>query len=246
MTPIAGRDLYDDPRFHDGYRRLRASGRAINDAVEIPGLARLLPPVTGARVIDLGCGTGTLARRLADAGAGHVLAVDVSTRMLAAATPHPRVHYLRADLETLTLPPGRADLVVSSLALHYVAGYADLIRRVAGWLRPGGDVVFSHEHPICTARRPMNGWLRTGEDVVWPVDDYAAEGPRVQDWIVEGVVKHHRRTATLITGLLDAGLELTGIDEPVPGSAALRARPELAEHLRRPPVLILAARRPGA
>ncbi|GLY84314.1 class I SAM-dependent methyltransferase [Actinoallomurus iriomotensis] len=198
MTPIAGRDLYDDPRFFDGYRRLRASGRAINDAVEIPGLARLLPPVTGAQVVDLGCGTGTLARRLADAGAEHVLAVDVSARILAAAVPHPRVRYLRADLETLTLPPARADLVVSSLALHYVADYEGLIRRVAGWLRPGGRVV-----------------------------------------------KHHRRTATLITGLLYAGLELTAVGEPVPGTADLTARPELGEHLRRPPVLILAARRPA-
>jgi hypothetical protein len=49
--------------------------------------------------------------------------------------------------------------------------------------------------------------------------------------------------ATLIGGLLDAGLELTGIDEPVPGPAALQSHPHLAEHLRRPPLLVLGARR---
>ncbi|MET8144602.1 methyltransferase domain-containing protein [Sphaerisporangium sp. NPDC005288] len=239
----AGRDLYDDPRFFEGYRRLRNCGAGINDAIEIPAMSRMLPPVAGAAVIDLGCGAGTLARRLADAGAAHVLGVDSSQRMLALATPHPRVRYLHADLDELTLPVRCADLVVSSLVLHYVADYPGLVRRVAHWLRPGGRFVCSIEHPICTATDPMTGWRQTGEGTVWPVDDYASEGLRTQNWIIEGVEKHHRRMATLIGGLLDAGLELTGIDEPVPGPAALHSHPHLAEHLRRPPLLLLGARR---
>lgn len=240
MTPVDGRDLYDDPRFFEGYRRLRATGAGVNDAVEIPALARMLPPVHRASVIDLGCGTGALARSLADEGAEDVLAVDASERMLAAAAPHPKVRYLCADLETLALPSGCADLVVSSMVLHYIADYPGLVGRVATWLRPGGRLVFSQEHPVCTAHRLMPGWMRTGDGTIWPVDDYAAEAPRTQNWIVEGVVKHHRRTATLINALLQAGLELTGIDEPTPGTEALNSRPELAEHLRRPPILILA------
>ncbi|MFJ6674815.1 class I SAM-dependent methyltransferase [Actinosynnema sp. NPDC091369] len=239
---MAGRDLYDDARFFAGYRALRDSGIALNDAVEIPALERVLPPVVGASVVDLGCGAGELARRLADAGAAHVLAVDSSRRMLALAVPHPRVRHLRADLEELALPPGSADLVVSSLALHYVADYPGLVRRVARWLRPGGRFAFSVEHPVCTAADPMTGWVRTERGTVWPVDDYAAEGPRTQRWIIDGVRKHHRRLATLIGALLAAGLELTDVDEPVPDPAALAAHPELSDHLRRPPLLVLAAR----
>ena len=239
----AGRDLYDDARFFAGYRRIRDDSAGLNDAVEIPAVRRLLPPVTGAAVVDLGCGTGALARRLADAGAADVLAVDSSRRMLALAAAHPRVRYRRADVEALTLPDRCCDLVVSSLVLHYVADYSRLVRRVARWLRPGGRFVFSVEHPVCTAADPMTGWTATGDRTVWPVDDYASEGPRTQHWIIDGVRKHHRRTATLIGGLLAAGLQLTGIEEPVPGPAAVRSHPELAEHLRRPPVLVLAARR---
>lgn len=211
--------------------------------MEIPALARMLPPVHGASVVDLGCGTGALARRLADDGANDVLAVDASARMLAAAEPHPRVRFLRADLETLALPAGRTDLVVSSMALHYVADYAGLVRRIASWLRPGGRLVLSLEHPVCPAHREMPGWQQTGDCTIWPVDDYAAEGPRTQNWIVPGVLKHHRRTATLVGALLRADLELTGIDEPAPDAGSLDARPALSEHLRRPPVLLLAARR---
>ncbi|MEU4695697.1 class I SAM-dependent methyltransferase [Nonomuraea dietziae] len=239
----AGRDLYDDPRFFEGYRRLRNAESGINDAIEIPAMNRMLPRVAGTAVVDLGCGAGGLARRLADAGAAHVVAVDSARRMPALAIPHPRVRYLRADLDELTLPARSADLVVSSLALHYVADYAGLVRRVAHWLRPGGRFVFSVEHPICTAADPMTGWRATDDGALWPVDDYATEGPRTQNWIIEGVEKHHRQVATLIGVLLAAGLELTGIDEPVPGPATLQSHPHLAEHLRRPPLLVLAARR---
>ncbi|RDJ93717.1 class I SAM-dependent methyltransferase, partial [Lacticaseibacillus rhamnosus] len=94
---------YDDPRFFAGYRRLREQDDGLNEAVEIPALNRFLPSVDGSSVIDLGCGSGALARRIADRGAARVLAVDVSARMLALAVPHPRVRYLRADLETLAL-----------------------------------------------------------------------------------------------------------------------------------------------
>ncbi|NUP52949.1 MAG: class I SAM-dependent methyltransferase [Catenulispora sp.] len=238
-----GRELYDDRHFFEGYRRLRDTETGINDAIEIPAMNRMLPSVQGASVVDLGCGTGQLARRLADAGAVDVLAVDSSWRMLAAAARHPRIRYLRADIDELSLRRCSADLVVSSLALHYVADYAGLVQRVAHWLRPGGRFVFSVEHPICTASDPMTGWRRIAEDTVWPVDRYASEGPRTQTWIVEGIQKHHRRVATLIGGLLDAGLELTGVDEPEPSPAMVRRHPHLAEHLRRPPLLVLAARR---
>ena len=242
-----GRDLYDDPRFFEGYHWLRESGAGINDTIEIPSMNRLLPSVEGATVVDLGCGVGALARRLAEAGAAQVLAVDSSQRMLALATAHPRVRYVRADLEELALPVQCADLVVSSMALHYIADYREFVQRVAHWLKPNGRFVFSIEHPVCTAADPMTGWLPAGDStVMWPVDDYASEGPRIQNWIVQGVVKHHRRLSTLIGGLIEAGLQLTGIDEPVPASDALREQPQLAEHLRRPPVLVLSALRAHA
>jgi SAM-dependent methyltransferase len=235
--------LYDDPRFFAGYRRMREQDNGFNEALEIPALNRFLPSVDGGSVMDLGCGSGELARRLADEGAARVLAVDVSARMLALAVPHPRVRYLRADLSALALDDGSADLVVSSLALHYVADYGGLVRRIHGWLRPGGLLVFSVEHPVCTAADPMRGWREVDGGLVWPVDDYASEGPRTQDWIVAGVVKHHRRLTTLIGELFAAGFELTGLDEPVPAVAALQDRPDLAQHRRRPPILVIAARR---
>ena len=223
--PLAGRDLYDDRDFFGRYQSLRAARAGLNDELEQPALAR----------------------RLADAGAQRVLAVDCSKRMLtlAARHPHPRVTYQRDDLETLVQPAASADCVVSSLALHYVRDYRGLVGRVAEWLRPGGQFVFSIEHPVCTAANPMTGWLTVGGATIWPVDNYAEEGCRTQQWLGRGVLKYHRRLATVIGAILAAGLAVTGLHEPWPGDQAVARRPDLAQHRRRPPVLLVAAGKPA-
>ncbi|MHB1430932.1 MAG: class I SAM-dependent methyltransferase [Streptosporangiaceae bacterium] len=245
---LAGSELYDNPSFFARYQQMRQASAGLNEDLEQPAMARLLPDVRGLTVLDLGCGDGALARKLAQAGARRVLGVDASERMLALATssPCPRVTYLHADLEALHRPPQSADLVVSSLALHYVRGYRALAGRIASWLRPGGHLVFSIEHPACTAPNPMTGWLATASGTAWPLDGYADESARTQRWLGADVVKYHRRTATIVDAILAAGLALTGLDEPAPDDAAVARRPDLAQHRRRPPLLVLAARRPGS
>jgi SAM-dependent methyltransferase len=252
-APVTSADeaLYDDQAFFDRYQQLRQRGGGLNEDLERPALVRLLPAVAGAEVLDIGCGDGALGRWLAGQGATHVLCTDPSARMLALAArgpqaADPRISYLRAGAEELALPPESLDLVVSSLALHYVAGYAALIGRVADWLRPGGHLVYSVEHPVCTSRDPMTGWVAAGAGTVWPVDDYARETARTQQWLGAEVTKHHRRLATLIGGVLAAGLVLAGIDEPSPDDQVLARRPDLADHRRRPPLLLLSARKPAA
>jgi SAM-dependent methyltransferase len=245
--PIAGCDLYDEPAFFARYQRLRAAGSGLNEELEQPALARMLPEVRDLDVVELGCGDGALARRLAGAGARSVLAVDSAARMLerAARQPHPRVRYARADIDSFELPAGGTDLVVSSLALHYVADYQGLLGRIAQWLRPGGGLVFSVEHPVCTAHDPMTGWQPLGEGSIWPVDHYGRETARVQTWLGTQIVKHHRRLSTLVGALLAAGLVLTGLEEPQPDTSVVARRPDLAQHRRRPPLLLISASKPA-
>ena len=94
--------------------------------------------------------------------------------------------------------------------------YHGLIERIARWLRPCGQLVFSIEHPVCTAMNPMTSWLTTGGVTVWPVDHYAEETARAQEWLGRTVLKYHRRLATIVSVILTAGLTLTGLDEPWP------------------------------
>jgi len=208
----------------------------------------LLPDVAGRRVLDLGCGAGQLAHHLAEHGAAEVTGVDLSERMLALARAersHPRLTYVREALETVTFPRERFDLVVSSLAIHYVADYRGLMQRIAGWLGPGGILVYSTEHPVYLTRASTEGWVRdaAGQPLHWAVDAYAEEGLREEHWFKDGVQKYHRTLATLLNGLIEAGLAIERVVEPVPDEEQLKRRPEWVQERRRPFVLLVRARK---
>lgn len=248
-APVDPQNIYDNPAFFAGYSTLERFGAGWERAVEHADLLALLPGVDGRRVLDLGCGAGQLAHHLATTGAAEVVGVDVSERMLALARAewaHPRVTYQREALETLAFPPARFDLVVSSLVLHYVDDYPGLILRIAAWLAPGGVLVNSTEHPIFTARLPGDGWVldSAGRRTGWSVDRYADEGAREESWFVPGVRKVHRTLATLVNGLVDAGLVVDRVVEPVPGEQWLRDHPLAHDERRRPIFLLVRAHKP--
>ena len=222
-------NIYDDAGFFAGYSSLERFGAGWERAMEHDDLLALMPSATGRRVLDLGCGAGQLAHYLAVAGASEVVGVDVSERMLALARArwaHPQLSYQRAAIEELAFPLARFDLVVSSLAFHYIDDYAGLAGRIAGWLAPGGVLVFSTEHPIFTARLPGEGWVldTAGRRMRWGLDGYAEEGTREEHWFVPGVRKVHRTLSTLINGLIDAGLVI----EPSPVDLVAELRTDCA------------------
>jgi len=247
---VPPQNIYDDPDFFAGYSTLERFGAGWQRAMEHADLLALLPAVDGRRVLDLGCGAGQLAHHLATAGAAEVVGVDVSERMLALARAdwaHPRVTYVHASIEDAAFPRERFDLVVSSLALHYVEDYAGAVQRIAGWLAPGGVFVSSTEHPIYTGRLPGDGWVTddSGDRTGWRLDHYADEGARDESWFVAGVRKVHRTMATLINGLVDAGLVIDRVVEPVPSEEWLRSHPQWRDERRRPMFLLVRARKPG-
>jgi tRNA (cmo5U34)-methyltransferase len=112
-------------------------------------LARATAGVEAARVLDLGVGTGETARHVLRLHpAARVTGIDASADMLERA----RADLPRAAVEALAvsrlqdpLPRGPFDLVVSALAVHHLdgSGKADLFRRVANVLRPGGRFVLA-------------------------------------------------------------------------------------------------------
>jgi SAM-dependent methyltransferase len=247
---MSAQNIYDDPDFFAGYARLPRSERGLDAVFEWAAFQRLLPgSLKDARVLDLGCGLGYFAREARARGARAVVGVDISERMLAEArqrSSDPGITYIRAGLEEFEADAASFDLVVSSLALHYIADYPALVRRVATSLAPGGRFAFSVEHPIFTAHGSAD-WYRGADGAVqhWPVDHYRDEGERRTRWFVDGVVKYHRTVETYVNGLLDAGLRLVRLEEPEAEDPTLLAeKPEWREERRRPPFLLLAAARP--
>ncbi len=247
-SSTAPQNIYDHPEFFTGYRALREADSGLNGSLEQPALRRLLPPLTDRRVLDLGCGFGDFARYARYAGARSVVGIDVSRNMLSEArrcTDDDAITYVEAAIEDYRPPARTFDVVVSSLALHYVEDYASLVVRVFDTLVPGGALVFSVEHPVCTAH--PSGWVKSDDGGAshWPLDRYRDEGRRDTRWFVDGVVKYHRTVETYVSTLLDHGFILRRLSEPAPTAEALNARPTLDRERRRPPFLLLSASRPA-
>jgi len=239
-------NIYDDPKFFEGYGRLPRSIAGLDGAPEWPTLRALLPDLRGRKVLDLGCGYGWFCRWARENGAAAILGIDVSEKMLAraaATTQDEAIRYERADLEQLELPPAAFDLVYSSLAPHYVKDLDRLMAQVHRALVPGGSLVFSAEHPIYTAPAAP-GWSQDAAGrKTWRIDGYLDEGPRSTDWLTKGVIKQHRTVATYLNMLLRLGFALAHVGEWGPTDAQIAARPALADERQRPPFLLVAARR---
>ena len=131
---------YDDSVFFEQYSHMPRSEQGLSAAGEWPALKALLPELAGKRVLDLGCGFGWHCRYAAEHGAARVLGTDLSQRMLERAramTDSPVVEYRRAAIEDMRPAPAAWDVVLSSLALHYVEDYAGVCRMVWDALSPG-------------------------------------------------------------------------------------------------------------
>lgn len=237
-------NIYDDPEFFSGYMALRANESGFNTAVEEPAVYSLLPSLEGLRILDIGCGFGRFVSFCLQKGASYILGTDISRNMISEAKKRiqdPRASFMVIPTEDFVADEGSFDLVVSSMCFHYVKNLRPVFEKVARSLRENGNFIFSVEHPICTSL--LKGWCRS-EDVPqrhWPVDDYKKETIRVSRWFVDGVIKYHRTIETYINELLDSGFSIKRLLEPGPTQNALVEKPELLEHLRRPPVLVLAA-----
>ena len=239
-------NIYDNDEFFQGYSGLPRSVGGLDAAPEWPVLRALLPDLQGRRVVDLGCGFGWFCRWAREQGAGIVLGIDVSEKMLARAaeaTSDPAIAYTRADMEVLELQPASFDVVYSSLALHYVEKLDRLMSIVCRSLAPGGSLVFSVEHPIFTAPSAPNWSTNSAGRKIWPVDSYLDEGPRKTDWLTQGVIKHHRTLATYINMLVRIGFAISHVEEWGPTPDQIAATPAWADARQRPPFLLIAARR---
>ena len=141
-----GRLIRSGARCYDLLAWLLTRGRERAFRERLVALARLRP---GESVLDVGCGTGTLAiAAKACVGAAAVHGIDASPEMIAvarrkAARAGADVAFDTAVVEALPFPDGRFDVVLSTLMLHHLphAARETCVREMRRVLRPGGRVL---------------------------------------------------------------------------------------------------------
>lgn len=144
-------------RILNGLRKVTAGLRPFGESVW-PGVRNDLfvahesiyrfasPYALGANVLDAGCGTGYGSRILAEAGASHVLGVDIDRLSIAFARRRyatATLEFERADCQDLTLLPARFDLVFASNVLEHLERPERFVSTAFETLRPGGHALFA-------------------------------------------------------------------------------------------------------
>ena len=178
--------------------------------------ARLLGPVGGRQVLEIGCGAAACARWLATEGATAV-AADLSAGMLrhavaAAGRCGIQVPLVQADATALPFTDGAFDIVCTAFgAVPFVVDSARLMREVFRVLRPGGRWVFSVTHPM--------RWIfldEPGQEGLLAVHPYFDRTPYVEtdEHGVASYVEQHRTLGDRIRELVDAGFVLRDLVEP--------------------------------
>jgi ubiquinone/menaquinone biosynthesis C-methylase UbiE len=136
--------IANDARFWDRTSRKYAIGAIADQAGYERTLERTRALLgSGDRVLELGCGTGTTALRLAD-DVQDYLATDISAGMIAianekhAAGPIPALVFRTATAEALTLDATQFNAVLGFNYLHLVRDLPGTLRRIHALLAAGG------------------------------------------------------------------------------------------------------------
>jgi ubiquinone/menaquinone biosynthesis C-methylase UbiE len=204
---------------------------------------RLLGPVAGKRVIDLGCGGAQTAIALAKQGA-IAIGVDISVEQLAFARrlmedEDVRVELKHGDLAELAFQRADSvDIAFSASALQYVPDLNRVFRQVHRVLKPQGAFVFSIPHPITSITGQGSTALRNGEQLALDLEtveikrSYFDKSPIEERWEHVVFTEYHRPTSEIFMGLVRSGYRVDVVLEP-----------EGADPTTLPKVLIIRARK---
>lgn len=200
-------------------------GNAFHRTLVAPAVERLLNVKSGERVLDVACGNGVMARRLAQLGA-NVTATDFSAALIqrAKARGEQAIDYRVVDAtdESALVALGEFDAIVCTMALMDIPDIAPLFRAARQILSGGGRFVFATSHPAFNSNNPIfyaevadeNGALIT------------TRGLKIQYYLHLPPVKavgapnepnphyyYHRPLHELLGEAFKAGLVLNGLEE---------------------------------
>lgn len=237
---------YDDAVFFKKYSEMGRSKMGLEGAGEWNTLRSVLPSFSNKHVLDLGCGYGWHCEYALDQGAASVVGCDISKKMLEVAEqkcPQDNAQFICEAMENLSFEKEQFDVIISSLALHYIKDYTSLVENMNSWLKKDGCLVFSVEHPIFTSEGKQD-WIYNDEGKIdhFPVDQYFYEGERHANFLGEEVIKYHRTLTTYIDTLLRCGFQVQRVIEPQPPEELFHLE-GMKEEMRRPMMLIIVAQK---
>jgi SAM-dependent methyltransferase len=240
-------------------RHARAGYDIYRDALNTPAFLAMLPPVSGLRGLDIGCGEGANTRQLARLGAD-MDAIDIAPVFIrqAQAVGPLGIRYAVADAADPPFANAAFDFIVAFMSLMDIPLQQRTLHEAARILRPGGFLQFSILHP-CFAP-PHRRVLRDPDGTTRAIEVagyFDRIDGRVDSWWFETVPREerervapfctprfHRTLSEWVEMLCRAGLGIEQFGEPRASPDLARAEPIVADTCIAPLFLHVRARKP--
>ena len=151
---------YNDEIFFNKYSEMERSKFGLNAAGEWESLKNILPSFENKNILDLGCGYGWHLIYAAQNKANLAVGCDISDKMLDVAREKTKninnIRLILSSIENINeniksneeLKDIKFDIVLSSLALHYVYDFGSVVKTVKGLLKDDGYFVFDADNYV--------------------------------------------------------------------------------------------------
>lgn len=245
---MALQNIYDNETFFEGYKKIRENEVNANNLFEIPALFSMMPDLKDKVVLDLGCGFGEHCKRFVESGAKKVVGIDISEKMLEIAKEEnsdSKITYINMPMENISQLNEKFDIVVSSLAFHYVEDFSGVVKNIYDLLNEKGIFLFSQENPLCTCFSGGDRWTKdeNGNKLYINLSNYGVEGERESTWFVDNVKKYHRTFSSIINTLIETGFTVEKMVEPLPTAELLEKYPDYKDLFHKPDFLLIRVRK---
>lgn len=216
----------DWQRIAADYEAARTGDVSLDALIEWPAQQRIIGPVDGQAILDLGCGSGAKAIWFAQQGAKHVVGIDIVSgfaRIPVGLDVELRMGDLN-DVRTL-VGDGRFDLVTIFQAIGYARDEPALLRDLFDLIVPGGKLVIARSHPVRFAIErskaegvPLGVAYRATTPFTYPAT-----------WGTGNLTHRTFTFSETLQPALDAGFVLEKIDEPGPTEELRERSPHRAD-----------------
>ncbi len=191
--------------------------------VILPNLLRLLAPLKGKRLLDVGCGQGFFSRECAAAGA-RVVGVDASFSLIELAKQSKgkeRIEYFVAPAQTMgTVVCARQfDVAVIVLALQNMERPSEVLKECVQALVPGGSLFVVLNHPAFRVPKHSDWGFDEKIKVQYRrVDQYLTESKEIIDMKPSmpgkvSTISFHRPLQVYVKNFVNAGFLLRRMEE---------------------------------
>ena len=145
-------------------------------------------------------------------------------------------------MEDISSIDEKFDVVISSLAMHYIEDFDGVVKAVYSLLEDGGIFLYSQENPMNTCYSGSGSrWTldENGVKIHANISNYCVEKRFDSTWFVDGVQKYHRMFSTIVNSLADAGFRIVRMEEPYPTKELVEKYPEYYDLYHKPDFLFV-------